>query len=85
MNWEIRLAKRVQKQIIGIPPKDREAVLFALRDMQADPFFGDIKWLKNQQYTLRRRVGVWRILFDIDRESKIILIGDIVRRSDNTY
>jgi mRNA-degrading endonuclease RelE of RelBE toxin-antitoxin system len=75
----------VQKQIIGIPPKDREAVLFALRDMQADPFFGDIKWLKNQQYTLRRRVGVWRILFDIDRESKIILIGDIVRRSDNTY
>lgn len=70
---------------MGIPAKDREVVLFTLRNMQINPFFGDIKWLKNQPHTLRRCVGVWRILFDIDREEKIIFIGDIVRRSDNTY
>jgi mRNA-degrading endonuclease RelE of RelBE toxin-antitoxin system len=85
MNWEIRIAERVRKQLGKIQEKDRGYILLALREMQGDPFGGDVVWLKNQPYTLRRRAGVWRILFDIDKKSGFVIVGDIKRRTGNTY
>jgi mRNA-degrading endonuclease RelE of RelBE toxin-antitoxin system len=53
--------------------------------MEQDPFSGDIVRLKAQPTAWRRRVGNWRILFDIVPEKGQVLVHDIVRRTSTTY
>jgi mRNA-degrading endonuclease RelE of RelBE toxin-antitoxin system len=53
--------------------------------MAEDPFRGDIKYLKGQMETLRRRVGDWRIFFRLVQERKHILVSAIERRTSTTY
>ena len=36
--------------------------------MGSDPFTGDIERLKDERAAFRRRVGDWRIFFDVDIE-----------------
>ena len=53
--------------------------------MLSDPFGGDIVRLKNQPAAWRRRVGSYRILFDIYPERRVVDIVDIARRTSTTY
>jgi mRNA-degrading endonuclease RelE of RelBE toxin-antitoxin system len=52
--------------------------------MGANPFSGDIKYLKGQN-RLRRRVGSWRIFFRLERAENILYIVAIERRTSTTY
>jgi mRNA-degrading endonuclease RelE of RelBE toxin-antitoxin system len=53
--------------------------------MQSNPFRGDIKCLKGQPEAWRRRVGNYRILYDLDIEKRHVFILAIVRRTSATY
>jgi mRNA-degrading endonuclease RelE of RelBE toxin-antitoxin system len=53
--------------------------------MQEDPLRGDVKALRNHPVSFRRRVGSYRVLFDVDLATKTVLIHDVLRRSDTTY
>jgi mRNA-degrading endonuclease RelE of RelBE toxin-antitoxin system len=68
-----------------MPRADAEQVLDALEEMRADPYTGDIKFLKGTDRALRRRVGVWRILFEVLTELQIVVIQDVERRGSHTY
>jgi mRNA-degrading endonuclease RelE of RelBE toxin-antitoxin system len=56
----------------------------AFDEMEADPFSGDIKYLKGDP-RLRRRVGNWRIFFRAERSENTINISAIERRTTTTY
>jgi mRNA-degrading endonuclease RelE of RelBE toxin-antitoxin system len=68
-----------------MPAVDRRRVLAALDAMEQDPFSGDIVRLKAQPVAWRRRVGDWRILFDVDLEGRRVLVHDVLRRTSTTY
>jgi mRNA-degrading endonuclease RelE of RelBE toxin-antitoxin system len=53
--------------------------------MARDPFTGDIAQLKNQPTAFRRRVGDWRIFFDVYPERRLIEVSDIQRRTTTSY
>lgn len=53
--------------------------------METDPFQGDLKRLKGKPSAWRRRVGNYRILFDLDFETRTIVIHGILRRTTATY
>jgi mRNA-degrading endonuclease RelE of RelBE toxin-antitoxin system len=53
--------------------------------MAANPFQGDLKLLKGQPRTFRRRVGAWRIFFFRVPDEKRIVITAIERRTSTTY
>jgi mRNA-degrading endonuclease RelE of RelBE toxin-antitoxin system len=53
--------------------------------MQANPFSGDIVRLKNQPATFRRRVGNYRILFDVHPATGFVDVVAIKRRTSTTY
>ncbi len=53
--------------------------------MQTDPFLGDIRRLKGQSTAWRRRVGSFRIIYDLYFEEKLIVVAGILRRSSTTY
>jgi mRNA-degrading endonuclease RelE of RelBE toxin-antitoxin system len=81
MTWNLRIANRVRKALARLPAKDRLALLDALEDMSVDPFGGDIVRLKAQPTTWRRRVGAYRIFFDVSPSKLTIDIIDVRRRT----
>ena len=85
MTWELLLAGPARKALRRMPAADRRRVLAALDAMEHDPFSGDIVRLRVQPVAWRRRVGDWRILFDIEPEKRRVLVYDVVRRTSTTY
>jgi mRNA-degrading endonuclease RelE of RelBE toxin-antitoxin system len=53
--------------------------------MEHEPFTGDIQPLKNQPTAWRRRVGDWRIFFDVYPDQRLVDVVDIDRRTTTTY
>jgi len=53
--------------------------------MEADPFSGDIVRLKGQPTAWRRRVGNYRIIYDLHLEERLIVVSGILRRTSTTY
>jgi mRNA-degrading endonuclease RelE of RelBE toxin-antitoxin system len=53
--------------------------------MQVDPFGGDIARLENQPASWRRRVGNYRIFFDVHPDQMVVDILRIRRRTSTTY
>ena len=85
MKWELLLAGPARRALKRMPAADRRRVLAALDAMEYDPFSGDIVRLKAQPVAWRRRIGDWRLLFDVDLEARRVLVHDVLRRTSTTY
>jgi len=85
MSWQLLLAGPARRALDRIPVPHQSRIVAALEQMQADPFQGDIVRLKAQPTAWRRRVGSWRILFDVDFSSRTVVVHDILRRTSTTY
>ena len=54
--------------------------------MADHPTAGDVLGLKGQdRASYRRRVGSWRIFFDLERDVLVVSVIDIERRTTTTY
>ena len=84
MEWTVVLAGPATKSLKRIPADDKKRILAALTEMEQDPFRGDIRKLQGLP-GFRRRVGNWRIMFEVVVERKIIVIAAIERRTSTTY
>jgi len=60
-------------------------VAAALREMQDDPYSGDIAHLQGEPFGWRRRVGSHRIIYDIMPDQRFIIVSRIERRTTTTY
>ncbi len=85
MAWQLRIAKQVARKLKKVPRKDQERIAGAIAEMRVSPFRGDIARLKNESTVWRRRVGNYRIFFDVDVEELLVDITDIRRRTTTTY
>ena len=83
MNWQLVVAKSARKALKDLPAKDRLRVERALDALQRDPFSGDIKRLEPPAW--RRRVGNYRIFYDLFLEQHLIVVTAIKRRTTTTY
>jgi mRNA-degrading endonuclease RelE of RelBE toxin-antitoxin system len=84
MEWTVVLAGPARKSLKRIPTGDRTRILAALAEMQENPFHGDIRKLQGLP-GFRRRVGNWRILFEIIPERRHVAVAAIERRTSTTY
>ena len=62
--WRVFIPRKLARKLLRFPPKDKDRVLAAFTTMRHDPYAGDLSHLAGVQY--RRRVGDYRIIFDID-------------------
>ncbi len=85
MTWTLLFAKRVRKQLERFPVADQKRILAALQSMTEDPLGGDTARLKGQPAAWRRRVGSFRIFFDLYPEQRSIEVVDVRRRTSTTY
>ena len=79
------LAGPAQKSLKRIPSSDRDRIRLAIDEMEEDPFLGDVRKLKGGGQGFRRRVGDWRIFFDIYPKQHRIVVTAIERRTSTTY
>ena len=85
MRWGLVITRPAERQLRRMPAADREHMNMAFEEMARDPFAGDVKYLRNREGKLRRRVGVWRILYTLQDERKLIIIAGVKRRGSHTY
>jgi len=85
MTWRLQIAKRAGKSLVQFPVKDQNRILAALTEMRGNPFGGDIVRLQSERSTWRRRVGNYRIFFDVSTHSLMVDVVAIERRTSKTY
>jgi mRNA interferase RelE/StbE len=85
MNWSLQLAGPAQKEFRKLSPRDQARVRAALVAMERDPFQGDVKRLQGQPSGWRRRVGNYRVIYDLHFDQRLIVVAGIVRRTSTTY
>lgn len=85
MTWRLQIAKRAGKALAKFPVKDQHRILAALTEMRGNPFSGDIVRLQSERSTWRRRVGNYRIFFDVYTQSLFVDVVEIERRTSKTY
>ena len=74
---------RVEKQLLRINRKDRSRVAKAILQLEDNPRpFGSIK-LTDGIYRLK--IGDYRIIYKIFDETRLVFIGKVDRRAEDTY
>jgi mRNA-degrading endonuclease RelE of RelBE toxin-antitoxin system len=85
INWTLKVDKNIYKEILKFPKKDTERIIEAIEFLANDPYFGDIEKIKGEINSWRRRVGSYRIFYDIYKEINVIEVTNIERRTSSTY
>jgi mRNA interferase RelE/StbE len=71
MRYDVQFKPRAIKDIQGLPSRIRGRVLAGIEEM-GDDLKGDVKRLTNFTPEYRLRIGDFRVLFEIERETIII-------------
>jgi len=67
------------------PKKDAKRLLFILEEFTENPYQGDIEKIRGENNVWRRRVGSYRILYEVIPSQKSIEVFRIKRRTTTTY
>lgn len=84
MEWTVVLTGPAKKSLDRIQERDHKRILATLTAMQKDPFGEDIRRLHGLS-GFRRRVGSWRIFFEVIPERQQVVISAVERRTSTTY
>ncbi len=85
MNWQILVDSAASKFLKRIPQTDAKRILDVLQELVVNPYAGDIEKMEGKDDIWRRRVGSYRILYEIYSAKRIIYISDVRRRTSRRY
>ena len=84
MNYRIETVNsRIKRELLRIPPLNRQRIAEAVQTLADDPRPPGVKQLELSVYRLR--VGDYRVIYKVFDDEKVILIGRVAHRSENTY
>ena len=84
-NWILRVRPKVFKALQKFPAKERNVLLFVIDSLSFDVFVGDIEKLKGEDNVWRRRIGNYRIKYELLKDEGVVYVFDIERRTSSTY
>ena len=84
-NWRIEVRGKIYKDTEKFPQKDRIRILQVFEAISLNPFSGDVEKMKGEENVWRRRVGVYRIFYEILSKDRVIYIFRVERRTSKTY
>ena len=77
------VGSRVKRELAHIPQPDRDRIAKKLRSLADVPRPYGIKQLGSDVYRLR--VGNYRVIYQVLDDERLVLIGQVCRRSERTY
>jgi mRNA interferase RelE/StbE len=81
VNYETYILRRAQKALSKIQQQDQERIVEAIWDLENDPRPHGCKKLSGRE-GWRVRVGQYRVIYEIDDESREVTVLDIGHRRD---
>lgn len=85
MNWDLITDPRARKQLVRIPKKEAEQLTESINELKVDPYAGDVEKVGGEKNAWRRRIGSYRIFYEIYQDKKIVYISDVTRKTTTTY
>lgn len=85
VNWELQVDPGIYKTLKRIPLEEAQKILEVLSQLAQNPYFGDLQKIKGEKNVWRRRVGSYRIFFEIYSKEKVIHVFHLERRTTSTY
>ena len=84
-NWVLQIDDSVYKFLTKISRKEADRILSTIRDLTVNPFRGDIQKMKGEENVWRRRIGSYRIRYELIAAEKVIHIFLAERRTSSSY
>lgn len=84
-NWVLQIDPTVYKTLEKFPRQDGERVYLTIKNLIFNPFAGDIQKMKGEQNSWRRRVGSYRIFYEVIPSERLIYVFKAERRKSKTY
>lgn len=84
-NWELKIDTGVHKDLAKFPKDYIEKILKVIFSFVNNPYEGDIEKIKGEKSLWRRRVGVYRIFYEIHQEDNFVHVLWVERRGSKTY
>ncbi len=81
MSYSIRILRCAQKALARLPKRDYERVRDAIRALAENPRPPGARKLRDRE-GWRIRVGVYRVIYEIDDANRIVTVLDIGHRGD---
>ncbi|MBI2630606.1 type II toxin-antitoxin system RelE/ParE family toxin [Candidatus Nomurabacteria bacterium] len=85
MNWVLQTDNSIKKFCAKISKSDARRIIETIESLEDNPFFGDIQKMKDEENSWRRRVGNYRIFYEIIPKENLIYVYEVRRRTSNTY
>lgn len=84
-NWVLQIDPVVYKFLDTIPRKDSARIFSVINVLPTDPFHGDIQKMSGEENVWRKRVGAYRIKYELLSREKIIHVFRAERRTSSIY
>ena len=84
-NWELRVDEKVFKALKKIPKPEVKKITDTIRALPDNPYAGDIQKVRGEETTWRRRVGEYRIFYEIYQQESRIDVRWVERKGSKTY
>lgn len=84
-SWNLKIDEQVYKQLQKFPRKDAAKIIAVIESPLFNPYSGDIEKIKGEENVWRRRIGNYRIFYEISPKGRNINIFWAERRTSSTY
>lgn len=85
ISWALQVKPKVYKTLNKFPRHDGERILEVIEKLASDPYAGDMEKMEGQENSWRRRVGAYRIFYEVRIADKLIHVFRVERRTSKTY
>lgn len=83
--WVLQIDPAVLKALKKFPQKDMKRIVSVVNGLTTAPYSGDIQKMKGEKNVWRRRIGSYRLFFELLQEEKVIHVYHVERRTTATY
>ena len=84
-SWDLEIDPDFFKELKHIPQDYSRQILQVVENLPGNPFGGDVQKMKGEKDIWRRRVGAYRIFYEIFPTEKAIRVFHVERRTSKTY
>lgn len=86
MAYQIRVGRRVRKEMARLPRQDQARLLAAIKALAGDPRPAGCSPVKAaDKGTYRVQVGDYRVIYVVLDDKQAIIVARVARRSESTY
>lgn len=84
-NWRLEVDVQVYKDLKRLPKSNIQKILEVIEKLPENPYAGDIQKMKGEVNVWRRRIGEYRMFYEILIKEKVIQVFRVERRTSKTY